>query len=148
VTKEPAVFVVYGYLFELHFAPAIVLIEAIIAKRILDVSFVKSVLLAGVASAVSALVGLLLVLPATFWMSVRGSLEAGAFLVFFLCVPLCLVSILIESRVAVVLLRNSHNRLQCREWSREANLASYLMVAGVSAAIVVASWMYRARGLI
>ena len=147
MTKAPATFVVYEYLLELHLVLAVVLVEAIIARRVLAVSIVKSFLVAVVANAVSAAVGVLLVFPATIWMSVRASLEAGAFLVFVLCAPLCLVSIPIESRVATVLLRHSHNRLQCREWSREANLASYLMVAGVSAAIVVASWMFRARGL-
>ena len=147
MTKAPATFVMYEYLLELHLVPALVLVEAIIARRVLAVSIVKCFLVAVVANAVSAAVGLLLVFPATIWMSVRASLQSGAFLVLLLCIPLCLVSILIESRVATWLLRKSHSREQCRQWSGAANVASSVMVAGVSAAILVASWMFRARGL-
>jgi hypothetical protein len=84
----------------------------------------------------------------TIWMSVRGSLEAGAFLLLVLCLPLCAVSIWMEGRVAARLLRTTHTREQCARWAREANTASYLMIAAVSAAIVAASWIYRIRGWI
>jgi hypothetical protein len=104
----PATFVVYGYLFELHLAPAILLVETIIARRVLGLSWARSLLVAGAANAASTAAGLLLVLPMTIWMSVRGSLEAGAFLVLMLCLPLCAASIWMEGRVAARLLRRTH----------------------------------------
>lgn len=144
----PATFVVYGYLFELHLAPAILLVETIIARRVLGLSWARSLLVAGAANAASTAAGLLLVLPMTIWMSVRGSLEAGAFLVLMLCLPLCAASIWMEGRVAARLLRRTHTREQCARWARVANTASYVMIAAISVAVIVASWLYRKRGWI
>jgi hypothetical protein len=42
----------------------------------------------------------------------------------------------------------SHTREQCARWAREANTASYRMIAAVSVAIMAASWIYRNRGWI
>src|SRR5262245_49883622 len=144
----PATFIVYGYVFALHLVPAALLIETIIARRILRLSLIRSLLLACVANVVSAVVGLLIVVPTTIWMNVRGSLESGAVLIILLCVPLCPLSIWIEGRVAARLLRRSHTREVCARWAREANLASYLMMAAVSFVLIAASWVCHARGLI
>ncbi len=109
-------------------APATLIIETIVAWRILKVSLVKCLAVAIVANAVSGFVGFVL---ASFVQvpGLRRSDEALKVLMV-LCVPLCLLSIWIEASVARYLLPLDR-RPRALRWAVEANLASYAMIVVV-----------------
>jgi hypothetical protein len=128
------------------FVPAILAIEAVVARRTLGTPVARSLILAIAANTASALAGVPLVAPLGAF-GMRGNLVNAAKLLILLSVPLCPVSIWIEKRVALRLLRSSHTKEQCGRWAREANIASYAIVAGVSAALLIADSVFRKQGL-
>jgi len=150
-TSLPIAFVVLDTLVELHLIPAIVLIEALIAKRVLGLSAVRCLLLSAVANTASGLVGLPLT-SLLVWHGLRGigdprTGDDALITLMLLCVPCFLVSVWTETRVARWLVP-VELRPRCARWSFQANLASYAMIEGVLIVLFAAITLWRRQGLI
>ncbi|HET7292003.1 MAG TPA: hypothetical protein VFM88_06240 [Vicinamibacteria bacterium] len=110
----------------------------------------RSLMVATATNATSAVVGL----PLTSLLFLHGLRSIGhpagdsaLFALIELCVPCFLVSVWVEMRVARWLVP-ADRRTRCRRWSVEANMASYLMIAGVLLALLTAIELWRRRGWI
>jgi hypothetical protein len=144
----PAAFVLLETLTFLHLIPAIALIEVILARRILAVSVLRSVVVVVAANIASALVGLpLLYLPQLSGIGHPYRGDGTIVGLMLLCVPCLFLSIWVESRVAARLVP-ADRRALCRRWSVEANCASYFMIMGVLAILLAAAAAWRRQGLI
>jgi hypothetical protein len=149
-TLSPAAFVVLGTLLELHLVPAIVLVEAVIAKRILATSAARSLSVAVVANVASGLIGLPLA-SLLFWRGLRGighpAGDSALVALMLLGVPCFVVSVWVERHVARWLVP-ADRRPRCGRWSLEANIASYMLIEGVLIALFTAITVWRSQGLI
>ena len=130
----------------MFFLPAILAIETVVARRVLGVSVARGLGVTTAANAASTVAGIPLIAPLGA-VSLRSNLVNGAWLLILLSAPLCLVSIWIEKRVAIRLLRSSHTPEQCGRWARQANLASYAIMVGVSVSLLIADSVFRKRGM-
>jgi hypothetical protein len=146
----PAAFVVLETLVGLHLIPAILLVETIVAKRVLQLSWIRSCAVTLIANVASAMVGL----PLTSLLVSQGMRsiwhpagDRSLMALMALGLPCFLVSVWVEALVARRLVPEDR-RVSCRRWSVEANLASYLMIEGVLLASLGAIEAWRVRGWI
>lgn len=149
-TLAPTAFVVLETLVGLHLIPAILLAETIIAKRILALSWLRSLRVTLGANAASAIVGL----PLTSLLNARGLRSIGhpagdsaLVALIVLCIPCFLVSVWVEMLVARRVVPVDR-RTRCLRWAVEANLASYVIIEGVLLTLLAAIEIWRARGWI
>jgi hypothetical protein len=129
----PAGAALLGTLFDTYLVPAILLVETLVARRVLRLDFLRSLVIVATANLVSTVVGEVL---SVFLLPGVGKLERDASLLLVFCVPALALSAWIEARVAAALLRKTHTLKQCARWSIEANLASYAMIAVVLLLII------------
>jgi len=140
-------------------APAVIAVEAIVARAILGASFGRSIALSAAANAVSAILGvpiawLVFFVPALalamlhpalyvafwpFWLPPFVDFGPSAVLLAaaILCAPFFVVSYAIEWRVALMVAPEIEEK-RLRRFSFRANLASYALLAAalvISAAI-------------
>lgn len=149
-TLAPTAFVVLETLVGLHLIPAILLVETVIAKRILALSWLPSLLVTLGANGASAIVGL----PLTSLLNAGGLRSIGhpagdsaLVALIVLCIPCFLVSVWVEMLVARRVVPVDR-RTRCLRWAVEANLASYVIIEGVLLTLLAAIETWRARGWI
>jgi len=131
--------------------PAILLIEAVLARRILALSLVRTLAVAVSANVASAALGL----PLVSLLAGRGLRGIGhphggdgtLAALMLLCLPCFLLSAWVETHVARWLVPPDR-RQWCGRWSLEANLASYVMMECVLVVLAIAVAMWRRQGLI
>jgi hypothetical protein len=128
----------------LGLAPAVILIEAIIAARVFRGPGVGTPLVAVVvANLASSILGLVLASFTPFAFRPRGPMREQLVVLMVLCFPFFLISLLVESAVVKRMIPATYHSRVWR-WAIEANVVSYVMI---EATLLVTLLMGRRYGL-
>ena len=134
----------------LHLAVAVLGIEAVIARRLLGLSALRTIAVVLLSNAASASAGLPLA-TLMFWRGLRSIWhprgDPALVAMLLLCLPCCLLSIWIEAHVARRLVPPGKRGL-CHRWAVEANAVSYIAITSVLTILLVMATVWRGRGLI
>jgi len=114
--------------------PGVVLVEAIVARRVLGGSAAESVLMSFVVNFASTLVGLVAV--SVLFGNVNGRSTTGDGIMLVAAPLLFAVSVLVEAPIASRMVPAAR-RSRVLRWAIEANLITYAMMA---IAVVVSEW--------
>ena len=135
--------------FTLGLAPAVFLVESLIAYRVFrGVAVATPILAVVIANFISSIAGYIVgdfaPVDARFRTLTRGAPQDDQILALMaLCIPFFVLSVLIEFLVASRVISKQHDTLTFR-WAMEANIVSYIMIEAVL--LVTLLMMRSARG--